>query len=253
MKTITNEKSFVQKTLKEKQVSSKPSDTIRLLAKYYFSEGFGTQVVINKVDKFMSENLVGYKSAKWEKKIEDIVSTISKRKDFTLAEVDQIGVTINELIDIQSLDNIDLEKLAFVLLVHAKVGNAIKNKEVDGNWVNSDPKDIATDAKISRNEIQQGKMRYELKCKGLIDAPRGNSVKINYIDDKSEVAIVITNFEDYIDKYLMWKGVIKSIRCAGEGCMEHVQVRSNRQKYCSECNRIRKNERQKMRDQAKIK
>lgn len=248
MKKIVNEKKFVEETLKNKTVSSKPSDTIRLLAKHYFHLGFAKDAVLSKVEQFISENVHGYKPMEWNKRIKDGVTRVSNQKDYILSDVDQVTITKRELEVITSLDNLELEKLAFVLAVHAKVQNAMKHKE--SNWVNSDPKDIASDAMLkSRSDVQQGKMRYELKCRGLIEAPRGNSVKINYIDEQSEVVIIITDFESYIDKYLRWKGVIKSKKCAGESCVEYVEVVSNRQKYCAECARLNRNEKQKKRDQ----
>lgn len=250
MKKIVNEKKFVEDTLKNKTVSNKPSDTIRLLAKHYFHQGLDKETVLSKVEQFISENVHGYKSMEWNKRIKDAITRVSKSEDYALSVVEKVSISKRELSVISSLDNLELEKLAFVLLVHAKVNNAMKHKE--GNWVNSDPKELAADAMLkSRSDVQQGKLRYELKCRGLIEAPRGNSVRVNYIDDQSEVAIIITDFQHYIEKYLKWKGVIKSKKCESESCIEYVEPSSNRQKFCAKCSRLRRNEQQKKRDKNK--
>ena len=73
-----------------------------------------------------------YNPALWEDAIEDIARKAGK---YPLREIDAVGITEKELEQIKTLNHIKYEKLAFVMLCHAKLHNMLS---ADNNgWVNT--------------------------------------------------------------------------------------------------------------------
>ena len=142
-------------------------------------------------------------------------------------------VTENELKTIESLRALKYEKLAFTLLVYAKIYNKIKNH--DKNWVNEQHKYIFSDAKLAVNVKDQGLMINKLKELGLVTPSTFNEsvhINVNFVDEDSPVVIEITDFRNFVYEYLKWKGE-NIIKC--EECGMLIKPKNNRQKYCASC------------------
>ena len=140
MKIILNEKVLLNKSLNDGYVDDKPSITIKLLAKHFFKIGQDKEQVIDSIDNFMSNNYKKYNFMNWKNTIENIVKQVSNLSDYEFFYIINILVYEDELEIINSINNLRLEKLAFVLLVYSKIYNQMnKNK---ANWVNSSLKDI---------------------------------------------------------------------------------------------------------------
>jgi len=242
MNIITDEVGFVKKSLRDKKVLGEEKDTIRLLAKHYLSKKYGKEKTIAKIQDFMVAH-----NGEWLDMINNIVTDIEKRENFTLRVVDKVVVTEAELKAIQTLEQLDHRKLAFTLLVYAKVEYVLKAKS--DYYVNADWKQIKEDAGIKGNLEEHAMMRFELKQYGLTSPVRGYSTKINFVNEESPAIITVDDFSGkFVDKYLMWCGVIESKECATDGCVERVKMKSNRSKYCTGCAKKRINEKQKERD-----
>jgi hypothetical protein len=56
MKIILNEKEILDKSLNKGFIDKKPSNTIKLLAKHFFSIGQNKNQVIDSIDNFMEKN-----------------------------------------------------------------------------------------------------------------------------------------------------------------------------------------------------
>ena len=64
-------------------------------------------------------------------------------------------------------------------------------------------------------------------------------MKINYIDNDSEVEMIINNFDGVIYQYLIWKGE-RWKRC--ELCNKWIKIRNKKntsQKYCGSCKKMK--------------
>jgi hypothetical protein len=196
MKLILNEKKILKDSLEKGYIDKdKPTNTIRLLTKHYFSIDMNIDQVKYSINDFFSKNYPGYNSVKWQDIIEKIVKGIYKTKDYKLFDVEKVEVTNNELEIIKNINNIKLEKLAFVLLVYAKIYN--KLNENDSNWVNAEHKHIFSDAKIAVKVKEQGEILHELFNIGLIETSKMVSctnIKVNFIDKNSDVVITIIDF-----------------------------------------------------------
>ena len=211
----------------------KPSNTIRTLVKHYFSIGMNKPQIYDSVDKFFELNFPDYNKIKWQKSFEGMIKYVHKTKDFELLDINKVEITENELIPIVKLNNKKLEKLAFTLLVYAKIYNQLNEK--DDNWVNEEHKYIFSDAKIIVGVKDQGKMLHNLKELGLVDSSvmvNSTNIKVNYADLESPVVLIISDFRNYVYEYLKWKGE-NIIKC--QECEILFYPNNNLNKYCKVC------------------
>lgn len=236
MRLILNEKILLDKALNEGYiVEKKPTVTMSILIRHYFSEENKKKQVIELVDKFFSKNYKGYNTVKWRDTIEKIIKTIQKDKDYSLREINSINITESELEVIKEINNNRLEKLAFVLLVYAKIYNQINKNE--SNWVNEEHKYIFSDAKIAVKIKDQGKMIHTLSDMGLVESSKKvdcTNLKVKFVDDNSDVVLSISDFRNFVYEYLRWKGY-KINTCENEKCKILFSPTNNRQVYCKSC------------------
>lgn len=242
MNMVTDEIGYVKKSLRDKKVLGEEKDTIRLLAKHWLGKKYNKDKTMVKVGEFMAAH-----KGDWSDMVNNIVSDIEKHDNFDLRVVDKVVITEAELMNIKMLEQLEQQRLAFVLLVYAKVEYKLKAKS--DYFVNAEWKQIKDDAGLNGNLEEHAMMRFELKQHGLISPVRGYSTKINFVNEESPVAITVEDFTGkFVDKYLMWCGVIESKECATDDCVERVKLKSNRSKYCTGCAKNRINEKQKVRD-----
>ena len=234
MRLILNEKQILDKSLNEGYINKdKPSSTIRTLTKYYFSIGMNKPQIIDTIDKFLIQNLKDYNDVKWQKSIENMVNYIHRKKDFKLLNIENVKITENELNTILKLNNIKYEKFAFSLLVYAKIYNQMNGK--DENWVNEEHKYIFSDAKVKTKVNEQGKILFYLKELGLVSfSPKVDStnIKVNFVDNSSNIALEINDFREFVLNYLRWKGE-NILNC--EECGVLIVPTNNKFKYCPTC------------------
>lgn len=234
LRLILNEKKLLNKSLDEGYIDDKkPTSTIGILAKYCLNNNMDTKQTIDFIDSFFKNNYLQYNYVKWIDTIERIVRNVYRSKDYELMQVDSVEITESELETIGALQNLKYEKLAFSLLVYAKIYNKINNN--DRNWVNEQHKYIFSDAKLAVNVKEQGVMINGLKELGLVTPSTFNestNINVNFVDKDSPVVLEITDFRNFVYEYLKWKGK-NIIKC--EECDLLIRQRNNRQKYCASC------------------
>jgi hypothetical protein len=231
---IINELEIYNKAIQKNELSDKPLETLRILAKGYFRDGMDKEQILNKLHKFMIDNYVGYKQTKWQKILEDLIKTVSKYESFQLLNIESVSITIGEWDNILALNDKLLERLAFVMLVYQKI-NIIKNPKSSG-WINNCISDIFREAKVGYTGDEQKKLLYKLYenkyilMKNVCD---GNSIKINYIDSESKEYIYIGSFENVISYYYEYKNNEIWKEC--ELCKKRFKLKTKNspQKYCN--------------------
>lgn len=234
MKLILNEKQVLDESLKNGYVdTNKPSNTIRILVRYYFSIGMNKPQIIDTINNFFELNMPDFNSVKWQQSINNMISYVSRKKDYALSNVEKVEITEHELDTIKNINNIKLEKLAFSLLVYAKIYNQLNGK--DENWVNEQHKYIFSDAKVVVNIKDQGKMIHNLRELGLVGSSimvSSTNIKVNFVDMDSPIILTISDFRNFTYEYLRLKGI--NIRSC-EKCGILVIPSNNYQKYCKDC------------------
>ncbi|ALS22290.1 hypothetical protein [Paenibacillus naphthalenovorans] len=232
MNLILNEKEAAYKALNEGYIDKKPTNTIKILIKYYYNMGMNKEQVRNSIEEFMKNNYKRFNSVKWNDLLDKLVKK-EEKLEHKLLEIDYVNITINELKTIQNINNLNLEKLAFVLLVYSKIYNQMNGN--NSNWVNASRKDIFDDSKINTSTHQQRLMINDLINLGLIEkSKRKNSTnrKVCFADENSEVEIKLDDFRDFVYQYLKWKGE-KIGNC--EKCNRPIKPSGKNHKMCREC------------------
>ncbi len=232
---IVNEKIICEKALSEKTLEGKPMKTIRLIIKKYLSEKLTKEQVFEKVDNFMKDIYKDkYNKSYWKKVITEAINTVSKYNSYNLIDIEKIEIYKEELEIIESLNDITLEKLAFILLVYAKI-NKIINPTSDGR-INVNLNSIFEEAKVKKDKKLLHKL-VELKYILTNTTCDSTTMKINYIKNEGEANIIVDNLQDGnpVTYYLEYKLEYRYGTC--EVCSKRFKLKSNNsnQKYCNKC------------------
>lgn len=229
---ILNERKEAEKIIESGNIGNKPSETLGLLARYYYSEGLSGKELYKKLNDFMQTNFPKYNPDAWKSAIN---SKVKKASKYSLVEISDISITQAEIEIIQSLGSLPLERLAFTLLCLAKFGN--QRCENNNGWVCRSDKEIFKLANVSATVQKQAEMLNTLYRSGLI----GFSMKITntnlqvlYIHDDSDEALRVFDFRELGLEYMNYIGKHKYIRCNECGRLIKC-VKNARTKYCKDC------------------
>lgn len=216
--------------------------TIYKRARYnYFVNNLTDKKNYNEIINFITENnTVGLTDI-------DIYEFVSKAiksaKKVGLKQVDHVYITKSELEFIESLDDIKLEKIAFVLLALAKYHNEVSEDEDDRVYIKLS--EVKNMARINMNRVDFEYFYANLYDKGVLKmntSPVSTIQMVAFVshDENDEVAFELKEI-DYLElayEYLSWKnggnGYARCERC--DRLMK--QSRTKPRKYCEECAKI---------------
>ena len=240
---ILNETEIVNKTIEGSlKLPSKPSKVLRIIIK---------NMIINENSdddiKELIENLLkreygkNYNKTYWNKYIDSTIKSL-KKKENKMIDVDKVNIYKEELEIIKSLNDIRLEKLAFILLVYCKI-----NKQVNpliNNKINIPLYNILMESLIKRDN--NGKLLLnELYKKEFIhqgNSCDGTAIQILYVRNEGEIELIIDDLRDYqpITWYLEYRQGIKYKKC--EKCSKRFEIKGKNNRYCNYCSKKIKKE-----------
>lgn len=236
---ILNESEIVNDILCYDKLSEKHFTCINLLIKYYYINNVTDKLDIQeRTIKDMERCDIEFKRARWEEIIKKAINKFFKdRKKFgnevEMVDIENVKITKSELDKITELKDKKFQKVAFILLVYAKITNIINKRS--GGWINQSFNNIFKEAKVSVRGNNKQMMLHELSKMEYLTVCKNNnktSLKVNYIDDDSEVIIELKDFNGVIHEYLKYIGE-KWKRC--KECNEWILQKSNRKAYCKKC------------------
>ena len=237
---ILNEKEILNKALNKEEITDniKTFSILRILAKYYFSKNYDKKEIINLLNDYMKLTEEDYSEDKLLGRIKGLVTSVGKYNNFNLVDIEQVIITENEWNKIIELDNKQLEKLAFILLVYQKI-NEIKNPDSDG-WINQNITDIFRESSLRAYGEDQKLMLHTLYKKGYIKLKLicdSNGIKLTYNNSNSDSKIIINNFVNVISYYYEYRNNEKWKECSE--CGKRFKIKSNTKipKYCIKCAR----------------
>lgn len=246
MQTILNETTYAEEILKNGEIGKKPSSTLFLLAKYFLQkkelEQTETETALNS---FMENNYPGYICALWDQTIHRLVK---KAATCSLREIDFIAITGHELECIHLLKNPKYERLAFVLLCHAKLYDLVS--ETNNSWANVRIPDLFRLARVSvrhrddkflyLNDIETNPVLGE---EALISFSHKNdnlNIRVNFISTKGTPVLKISDLREPGYEYMDFRKEGNFIRCIK--CDRLVRIKNKHDfstKYCSSCKKER--------------
>ena len=230
---IIKESDILDKALRG-EIDKKPMTTLRVLAKYYFICENDKEVIENKLNTYMKENYIGYKPSKWKPILGQLVKSVSKYDSFEIKDIDYIEITEGEWNKIIELNNKQLEKLAFILLVYSKINNIrVTNND---NRVNQNITDIFSESHIKMIEENKTLLNILFK-KGYLSQGKScdaTAIKVEF-GGGDKIKFKVESFANVITYYDEYKNNKKYIKC--ECCEKRILVRGNRVKYCNVCSK----------------
>ncbi|WP_252225014.1 MULTISPECIES: hypothetical protein [unclassified Clostridium] len=236
---IVNEKEVCEKALYKKIIDKKPMKVIRLIIKKYLSEGLSKEEIYIKVSDFLEEIYKDkFNKSYWKKVVDGAIGTVSKYNNYNLVDIEKIEIYKEELENIEALNDIKLEKLAFILLVYAKI-NKIINPLSDGR-INIKLSCIFKESILSVNKekILLHKL-VELKYLLTNTTCDSTTIKINYMKNDGDVSLIVENLKDLnaITYYLEYRLNYKYKMCEVKNCRERFKLKSpnSPQTYCNKC------------------
>ena len=245
----------------------KKTDIIRLvMRKYYIDSKEEDKVLITKEEMFnrlISDLKKGLKEefvyTKWDKTLKTMIGNFYKNisihgDKIDLVDIEKIIVSSNEIEKIKKLNDEKLERIAFVLLVYAKIHNSLNSK--NDSWVRISPTAICQEADVKLRGIEQYKKLHELYEKKYISMSNMNfktGIKVNYCVKDVEEGIIITDFNKVVNEYILaTNNNLKKCQL----CYNLIEITSNRIIYCKSCsdkkerengnNRVKKHRKSKM-------
>ena len=231
---ILNEIDWARDALQSNSLGNKPYETLCLIAKYYFHDGYTKQKVRKKLEEFMVRCDPTISIPKWSDTIDYAIKYAIKHPAI---ELTGIPITKKELSVIDGINGKQIKRLAFTLLCLAKYCDAV-NQNGD-HWVNSEDNEIMKMANISTSIRRQSDMFHQLWKLGLIQFSRkvdNTNVRVLFTDDDSDTEMMITDFRNLGYQYLMHNGdpFFVCENCGIVTKIKHPEA-GRRQKYCPSC------------------
>lgn len=242
MKLILNELTEAKKVIQNRKVGEDKNESIKILIKYYKHKGMTKEKTRNAIENILNVILRDFNSVKMGDYLDGLVNSCYKN-DWKLIQRDDIVITHKEIESIKKLNDRNLEKLCFTMLIMCKADNLEESKY--GFWVNRDINEIFLESNIpKRNLAQQDAMIRKIRDFGYIDLSsnvRKMGMKTNYVDKidnyiDEEILIKLNKFEQLDLVYLKLIGE-KIIECIDCGVLI-LQI-NNKIKYCKRCATIK--------------
>lgn len=244
MINFIDEERIVEELLRNpKTINKDTSKKLALLVKYFKKKKKTKKEIRNELDDFMYKNFEGFVMADWDNEIQKVTNKYTKPDYREFSTGKDINITYDELNFIKGKQDIEIEKLLFVLLVLAKSSLYKKSK---GLWVDVDSVYIFKLSKFKYDKNKPRMKQRELKISDLaiknILVPKAicgsTAIKLLYgslnrgeginfrLDDKTA--------EDIVYHYLKWRGDKNIKECEVCGCLIQ-QSRTRPKKYCNKC------------------
>ena len=225
MRLLLDEVAEAERIIEADTPNVKPAEGLVLLARYYRQI---KEFTPKETKKALADWVKGNGTDDWSDFIDKIVANAKK---YPLLQVREIIVTQSEMDKIQSLKKKNQQKLAFVLLVLAKYGNAKSSK--NNSWVLTQHYKVFQLARVV-GDSRWSTMR-ELKEAGLIEFAHkvdNINVRVTFIDEKSKPVMKITDLRELGYRYLKYTGE-DFIEC--QECGVLVRKTCINKKYCKDC------------------
>lgn len=207
------------------------------LAKYnLYIEKMNDNENYNCIVEYLKKYWNMYSGPDYQQKIVDLIKKAYKSE---FKNIDSIKITKKELNFITSLNNIRLEKIAFVMLCIAKYKCYYHDEP--NYWITWPLNAISKLARVHVTKKENLVLYRQLVLAGAIES---NSSGVNLYehilfvsDDKDDETVLELSEVDYKElayTYLYYKnGFYGYVHC--EKCGRLVKQKSNRQKFCDEC------------------
>lgn len=232
MSIVLNEYEWAENAIKNRNFGKKPSETLLRIAKYYLQNGYTKKDTATLLRDYIIRCDPDVSLEKWTNLIDWSVGTAVKYKPIM---IDGIAITNSELSRIKELPGKQCQRLAFTLLCIAKYAHEAFSNDY---WVNTPDSEIMKMANINTSIKRQSAMFGQLKDDGMIRFSKridNLSVQVLFVDDESEVAVVVTDCRNLGYQYnKLCGGSYYECQCCGL-TVKHNEKSTKTEKYCKAC------------------
>lgn len=240
-----NELTLVEDIISEVGVvSPTPYKEITLLAKYYREKGYSKTETEQLITQLLEKKMDNFLKAQWEEDIEKKVKKVFKEEK-SLIKIDRVYITKEEIEQLHKLEDRKERKLLFTLMCLARFNNLCY-----GNTYNKVYNKSSEVTKLSniRGVVKTdlNKTYYSLRVKGLIDffgkGEEYNKIVVKCLHESDNVILEVFSLENLgnlIENELKIRYDSGYKRC--EECGKAYKPKNNRNKYCTACAKIVKN------------
>lgn len=229
---ILNETKVAEEILESGKLSKNTGSDIALLARYFVQkQGMTRKPAIAAIDSFLRKAQAGYNRVLSIDFIEKVVEGAKKKP---LIELGGIPITKDDMEYIRSLDGVRKQRIAFICLCYAKYNN-MKNDN-DSNWSNIEVDELFKEARIPVKTDVKCQILHEMIVAGILSKSKNgksNNLKVNFLDNDSEVVLFITDTRELAYEYMRYCGE-NIVKCKECGRL----IKGNKQNTkttCSDC------------------
>lgn len=246
---VLNEREKAKQIIESKQIIGSKKDTALLVIKYYNELGEEQTKIRNNILDIFAHNDAEFNKVM---NIQWVDRYVKNNKDAVFNSMEYVSISKQELEKISSVKNLNMEKVLFVMLVCAKYDKKERFKDY---WYNEEVvntglqmfSELFKMAKISQKKETQLNILNSIVTKTdmVSMSSRTDRVgfKLNFIGGY-DCEVKISSFDyDFINEYLLWKGLDLCEVCGD--VIEKVSVKATSQKYCKDCSKKIKNQKNK--------
>ena len=235
---VFNERACDEIVIKSHKISRENVKSyIFKLAKYnFYVEKMDDNANYDAIVSYLKSHWSMFSGPDWHEFIEKSIKICQKR-DYKM--IDSIKITKKELDYIKSYDDIQLEKLLFVMLCVAKYDNFYSDS--CDYWLNRTDSFLFGQARVHVKVKDRLQLLRKLYVSGAFDMSHkvgSANKKLLYVSDDSNDEVVLElseiDFKELAYTYLYYKdGYVGFNHCQRCGCL--IKKNSNSQKFCKEC------------------
>ncbi len=223
-----NERSEAERIIKDiNSTECKIAQVLNLILRYNINElKMDKKSAIENANEFMKSCYGGYNQSRWNSYINNVISNASNKP---LRNLNAIPVTQKEIDDINTIENINVQKLAFACLVIAKMNIVLYNH----SWVSISDKDLFKLANLDYHEEYMNKLIHKLYKLGFISfSNRVDNTSIKYEKINSESDKSAFNITYLSDLGYWWQHINGEKFNICEECGRLYKPASPNQRYC---------------------
>jgi hypothetical protein len=207
-----------------------------ILAMYFRTLGFKPRQIKNKIIDFIIKNDAPYNEVLNGNSLDD---AIKKSKDQKLKKAEPVFITKNEIEKIKTLNNYDLEKILFIMLVISRHRKNNSKSVYSEYYLSLKFVTILRQSKLYLTRKESDAIKFKLGELGFIEPCETywkkrtkvvDNFKLLYADENSEPEIIIKDLNKAIDYY--------PFLC--QCCHKQIIRKNGTQKYCSSCAKLLK-------------